>query len=236
MSTLRYQRVLVKLSGEAFGGDGGGIEPARLRLIADEVRSLCKLGVEVAIDVGGGNIWRKRNQGKGLPQAAADYLGLLGTVMNSYMLRAALIQAKVPCLLQSPLATDLPGVSKVDVVTVRGALRRKEIVIFGGGTGRINFTTDTAAAEHAVQIKADVVIKTGPADGVYTADPKKVRSAKKFTELTIAQALRLHLGVMDKEALALCLKNNLPIIVCRWQKGVLARVVRGEGVGTLVQP
>jgi len=236
MPGLEYQRVLIKLSGEAIGGAGGGIKPGRLRLVVDEVRSLRKLGAEVAIVVGAGNIWRKRTHGQGLAPATADYLGLLATVMNGLALKDALRQARLPVRLQSAVALGLPGVESLDAVVARGSLRRRQVVIFAGGTGKPFFTTDTAAAQRARDIRAELIIKAGPVDGVYTADPNRFPRAQKYHQLTLAQAIKAKLQVMDKQAFNICRQYNIPVIVCRWQKGVLAKVVQGKIIGTLVKP
>ena len=236
MSTLHFQRVLLKLSGETLGRGGNGIEPNRLHLVVQEIKQLKKLGVVVAVVVGAGNIWRKRTHGQGLSDQTADYIGLLATVMNGLALRDALIKEKIPVKLQSPITNNLPGVEPLDPVAARGSLRRGEVVIFAGGTGKPFFTTDTAAAQRAVQINAELIIKLGPIDGVYEADPRQHKSAKKFNNITLLQAIRKNLKVMDKEAFKICLKSQVPILVCKWQKGVVVRAVLGKKVGTLVKP
>ena len=236
MSTLRYQRVLLKLSGEAFGSTGQGVNPRRLDIIVRELKQLRKLGVAVAVVVGAGNIWRKRTHGQGLEPAVADYIGLLATVMNGLALRQALIKARLPVRLQSAVVFDLPGIGAIDAVAARGSLRRGEIVIFAGGTGKPFFTTDTAAAQRAVQVGAEIIIKTSQVSGVYEADPRQHQTARKFDNITLSQAIRKNLKVMDKEAFKICLKNKIPILVCQWQKGVVVRAVLGKKVGTLVKP
>jgi uridylate kinase len=236
MSTLAYKRVLIKLSGEAFGSHKLSVDPKRLRLVVAELRKLRQLGVAVAVVVGAGNLWRKRSQGRGLGAEVADYMGLLATVMNGLVLADALKKARLPVCLQSPLSTDFPGVSTLDAVTARGSLRRGQIVVFAGGTGKPFFTTDTAAAQRAVQIRAQLLIKAGPVDGVYTADPRNHKRAIKYEGLTLSQALRRKLGVMDQQAFTICWRYRLPILVCKWQSGVLARAVQGKKIGTLVTP
>lgn len=235
MNQRRYKRILLKLSGEALGA-AGSIQPARLRLIVNELKQLNRLNIEVAVVVGAGNLWRKRTHGQGISGQTADYIGLVATVMNGLALREALRRNKVPVVLQSPVAYDLPTVNRLDLVAARGALRRGQVVIFSGGTGQPFFTTDTAAALRAAQVKAELIIKAGPADGVYSADPRKDSQAVKYQELTLAQAQSRRLAVMDRRAFVLCLKNQIPIIVCRWQKGVLLRVISGQAVGTLIRP
>lgn len=229
---LKYKRVLLKLSGEAFGRNG--IDARALATIVKEVRALRRLGVELALVVGGGNIWRKRNQGQGIDEITADFIGMLATVMNTLALGQALCKAGFPTVVQSPVATDVPRVDELDRGRARRALGRGAVVVFSGATGRPFVTSDTAAAERARDIAADAIIKVGPADGVYTADPTKSKRVKKFVSLTIRQALRRKLGFMDAAALKLCAKARVPIVVCRWKSGVVAKVVRGQRVGTLV--
>ena len=233
---LLYKRILIKLSGEAFGRVGEGIDVKVLAATAREIASIQKLDVEVAITVGGGNLWRKRDKSNEIETRTSDYLGLLATVMNGLVLRQAFQKLRVPCMLFSAVAYDIPLAHKFDGVLARGALRRGEIVIFSGGTGSPGFTTDTGAALRARDIHADVVIKVGVVDGVYTANPRKVRSAKKYATVTMAEALKKKLGIMDKEAFEICQQRKIPIVVCKWGKGVVQRVVAGERVGTLVTP
>lgn len=232
MQPLVYRRILLKLSGEALGS--GGVDQQKLKLIVHELKFLRRLGVELAIVVGGGNFWRKRNQGKQMDERTADYLGLLATVMNSLALKSALHQSRLPSTLYSPVAFDLPGVERFDAILARGSLRRGEIVIFAGGTGRPFFTTDTAAAQRAIDVKAQVVVKAGPVDGVYSADPKKVRGAKKFSDLTLREAIKRHLGVMDRQAFRICAKAQVPIVVCKWGRGAVAKVALGRSIGTII--
>jgi uridylate kinase len=234
MSTWPYKRVLLKLSGEAFGSNGR-IEAKKLNLILSELRVIIRKGVELALVIGAGNLWRKRTHGQGIDDVTADYMGLLATVMNGLALRDALNRAKIKSIVQSPVANNVPNVEQLDVVAARGALRRKQIVIFAGGTGKPFFTTDTAAAQRAVQVRADLIIKAGPVDGVYTADPNKYKRAKKYSELTMRQALQRRLQVMDKEAFAICEKSKILILVCRWQAGLMKRLITGKKVGTLVR-
>lgn len=228
--------MVIKLSGEVFAGAGGVIDHRRLLVVVRELRQLRKLGVEVAVVVGAGNIWRKRNNGQGISDVVADYLGLLATVMNGLVLADALKKNKLPATLQSPVANNIPGVTLLDPVAARGSLRRGEIVIFAGGTGKPFFTTDTAAALRARDVQAQLIIKTGPADGVYNADPNKVKSAKKFKEISLSRAIKLRLKVMDKEAYSISRQYNITIVVCKWQPGILAKVVRGRSVGSLIKP
>lgn len=234
MQPLAYRRVLLKLSGEALGQQG--IDPTKLDVVVREIRILRRLGCELAIVIGGGNIWRKREQGTGMDSRTADYLGLLATVMNTLALQQALRGASLRVLVQLAIVHDLPGTAPPNVRAARTALARGTVVIFGGGTGQVGFTTDTAAAQRAHDIGADVIVKAGPVDGVYTADPRRVRGARQFWQLTLGEALRRRLGVMDRRALVLCRRYRLPVVVCRWGRGAVVRVVRGGRVGTLVTP
>ncbi len=236
MPHTSYQRIMVKLSGETLGRTGCGVELKKLALVVSELKALRARGVRAAVVVGGGNVWRKREQGRGLDGVTADYLGMVATVMNALALRQALAKAKVPCVVQSAVAFDLPYVERVDILAARGALRRGEIVIFAGGTGRPYVTTDTAAARHAAAIQAEVIVKVGPVDGVYSADPRVKRSAKRYSVLTAREAIARRLKVMDKEAFEFARSKRIPIIVCQWKKGALQRVAQGRKAGTLVRP
>jgi len=234
LAGLKYHRLLLKLSGEALASAERSIDSKKLKIIVAEIKALRRLGVELALVVGGGNIWRKRDQGQGMDPATADYLGLLATVMNSLALKQALEKSKVPVVVQSAVAYDIPLAEVVNQGRARRALAKGKVIIFAGGTGKIGFTTDTAAARVAALIKAEVLVKTGPVDGVYTADPRKVRQARKFSTLTIKEARARKLKVMDKQAFAICAKKKIPIVVCRWQKGNVIKVVKGKPVGTEV--
>ena len=234
LTRLKYRRVLLKLSGEAFSSSGRSLEPKKLTVIVREIKVLRRLGVELGVVVGGGNIWRKREQGQGMDEVTADFMGMLATVMNALALRQALRRSGVKSHVFTYLAFDLPQVSRAAKASVRSALKKGEVVIFAGGTGKPFFTTDTAAARDADLIGADLLVKAGPVDGVYTADPRKVKTAKKFSSLTIREALKRRLKVIDKQAFILCQKKKIPIIVCRWRSGLLARAVKGRPLGTLV--
>lgn len=235
-SQLAYRRILLKLSGEALGRVAQGIDPAAVRQVVNELKSVRRLGVELAVVIGAGNLWRKRKQGQGMDEVTADYLGMVATVMNALALASALRRAQVPVLVQSSLAADVAGVRPVNAAAARRALARKTVVIFAGGTGRPFFTTDTAAAMRAAEIKADVIIKAGPVDGVYSADPRIKKGATKYRVLTVHQALQRQLKVMDTQAFRLCLKRRIPIVVCKWKRAVLTKVVKGATLGTLVTP
>ncbi|MFA4819076.1 MAG: uridine monophosphate kinase [Patescibacteria group bacterium] len=236
MANLKYKRILLKLSGEAFGNAAHGLSAKKLALVVREIRALSRLGVELGIAIGGGNWWRKRDQAQTFHAVTADYMGMTATVLNALALWQALTKARVPSLVQTAIGSEIPLVEPVNKSRARKALSQGKVVIFAGGTGKPFFTTDTAAAQQASLLGAEVLIKAGPADGVYSANPNKYKNAQKFNRLTIKQALRLNLGVMDRQAFAWCEKNKIPIIVCKWQKGTVAKVVKGLSVGTRVTP
>lgn len=231
-----YNRILLKLSGEALMGERGyGIDPQVAFIIAQEIKDVHSLGVETALVVGGGNIFRGvAASAAGMDRASADYMGMLATVINAVALQDALEKLGVPTRVLS--AIEMREVAEPFIR--RRALRHLEkgrIVIFAGGTGNPYFTTDSAAALRALEIKADVILKATKVDGIYTGDPFIDPNAKLFSTLTFQQVLELNLKVMDTSAIALCKDNNLPIIVFNLlTNGNIVRVVSGEKVGTLV--
>lgn len=232
-----YKRVLLKLSGEALMGDDNyGINQAVIGRIVAEIGEVVAMGVQVAIVIGGGNIFRGvAPAAAGMDRATADYMGMLATVMNAMALSDAMKQRGIECRVQSAL-----NLEQVAEPFIRGkALRYLEegkVVIFGAGTGNPFFTTDTAAALRGVEMDAEVVIKATKVDGVYTADPKKDPSATRYRDLTFDEAIARDLKVMDATALTLCRDQKLPIIVFSiFKHGALKRVVRGEDEGTLVR-
>ncbi len=236
MSELKYNRILLKLSGEALAGSSGfGIDVSEAESIASRVREVHEMGVEVAVVIGAGNIWRG-TQGleRGMDRATADYMGMLGTVMNAMTLMDALERSGVYTRVQS--AIEMRSVAEPYIR--RRAIRHLEkgrIVIFGAGTGNPYFSTDTAAALRAMEIDADVVIKATKVDGVYDADPKKNPDAKKFERLEYIDVLNRRLAVMDSTAVSLCMENELPILVLNLRDSkALLRALKGEKVGTLV--
>ena len=235
MAKLQYHRVLIKLSGEALGQAGRGIEVSKLNNIAFEIKALHALGVELLVVMGAGNWWRKRQQGKGYDPATADYMGIISTDMNALALRDALNKQGLKAEVFSYVGTEIKMINKISKSAIDKALRAKKIIILAGGTGKPFFTTDTAAAQGAVRNKAEVIIKAGPADGVYSADPKKHKNAEKFLSLSIREVLKKDLKVMDKAAFEICLKYKMPILVCKWQKGNLLKAVTGSQIGTLVK-
>ncbi len=232
-----YKRILLKLSGEALmGEDSYGINRAVIERIVAEIRDVVSLGVQVAVVIGGGNIFRGvAPAAEGMDRATADYMGMLATVMNAMALQDAMKRGGVECRVQSAL-----NLEQVAEPYIRGkALRYLEegkVVIFGAGTGNPFFTTDTAAALRGVEMDAQVVIKATKVDGVYTADPKKDPKATRYQNLTFDEAIVKNLKVMDATALTLCRDQKLPIIVCSiFKEGALKRVVMGQDEGTLVR-
>lgn len=233
----RYKRVLLKLSGEAFCAPGGfGIDPQELELIAGEVRDAAKLGVQMAVVVGGGNIIRGAELASSghIHQATADYMGMLGTVINGLALKEKLVSMDVPCRVLSALE-----VRSVAELFIRGrALRHLEkgrVVILAAGTGNPFFTTDTCAALRATELECEILLKATKVDGVYTADPRKNPAATRYDSLTFSEAINKRLGVMDMTALAMCQERSIPVLVFDFKKpGNIARVIAGESIGTLV--
>jgi uridylate kinase len=237
MATPKYKRVLLKLSGEAFSGQTNyGIDSSTLTIIANQIKQVLKLGVDISIVVGGGNIWRGAEaERNGMDRVTADYAGMLATVINALALQDALEREEVPTRIQTAI-----GIQQVAEPYIRRrAIRHLEkgrVVIFAGGTGNPYMTTDTAAALRAIEVESEVLLMTkNNVDGIYNADPSKNRNAKKFDTLTYLEALNLRLEVMDATALSLCLENKLPIIVFDLQAPhSIERVVCGESIGTVV--
>ena len=231
-----FKRVLLKLSGETLMGDQSyGIHPQQLRHYAAEIKSIVDLGVEVAIVIGGGNIFRGlQAEATGIEKVQGDYMGMLATVINGMALQSALEHIG----LYTRLISAIEMKSIAEPYIRRRAIRHLEkgrIVIFGGGTGNPYFTTDSAAALRANEINADVILKGTRVDGIYTADPEKNKNAVKIDRITFAKVISDGLGVMDMTAFTLCQENNLPIIVFDMHKtGNLLDVVTGGSVGTLV--
>lgn len=232
----RYKRILVKLSGEALMGDDAyGINPDTLNRIVAEIGAVAALDVEVGVVIGGGNIFRGvAGASTGMDRATADYMGMLATVMNAMALSDAMRQAGINARVQSAL-----NVEQVIEPYIRGKairyLEEGKVVIFAAGTGNPFFTTDTAAALRGSEIGAEVVMKATKVDGVYTADPMKDRSAKRYERISFDEAISRNLKVMDATALALCRDQSLPIVVFSiFKEGALKRVVLGENEGTMV--
>jgi len=235
--TFTYNRVLLKISGEALMGEQSyGIDVNVARSVAEELKTLHDLGVQVAVVVGGGNIFRGVSKSAGnMDRSSADYIGMLATVMNAVVLQDALEKIDVHTRVLS--AIDIPQLAESFIR--RRAVRHLEkgrIVIFAAGTGNPYFTTDSAAALRALEIKADIILKATKVDGVYSADPMQDPKAERYNEITYQQVLERQLKVMDASAISLCMDNNLPIIVFNMKEpGNITRVVKGEsGVGTRV--
>lgn len=232
-----YKRILLKLSGEALAGkDGFGIDTDVLKVLASEIKEIHESGVQIAVVMGGGNIFRGiKGATKGMDRASADYMGMLATVLNCLALQDALEHEGVHTRVQSAIEMQELAEPYIRRRAVRH-LEKERVVIFGGGTGNPYFTTDTAAALRAMEVGSEVVLKATQVDGIYDADPKKVKDAKRFEGLSYLDVLQKGLKVMDSTAISLCMDNHLPIIVFDLgQKGALKRVVAGEAVGTLVQ-
>jgi uridylate kinase len=231
-----YQRVLLKLSGEALMGSlGYGIDPVVVQDIAQEVAEVVASGIQVAIVVGGGNIFRGvKAASKGMDRATADYVGMIATVMNAITLQDALEQAGVPTRVQTAIAMQEVAEPYIRRRAIRH-LEKKRVVVFGAGSGNPFFTTDTTAALRAAEIDAEVIFKATKVDGVYDSDPKLNPEAKRYEELTYADVLAQDLRVMDSTAIALCKENNIPIIVFDLStRGNIRRAVMGESIGTFV--
>lgn len=235
-TAIRFSRVLLKLSGEALSGKGGyGIDLDETANIARRVKSLHKLGVQIGIVVGGGNIWRgKPAADRGMDQSTADQMGMIATVINGIALRDALEREGVDTRVQTAIEMSKIAEPYIRLRAIRH-LEKGRVVIIGGGTGNPYFTTDTAAALRAAEIDAQVVIKATKVDGIYDSDPRKNPNAKRYTTLTFREAIDQRLEVMDATAFTLCMENNQPILVVDfWAEGALEAAVRGEAVGTLV--
>lgn len=236
MEQLKYRRILLKLSGEALSSpEGFGIDPKRAIEIAERVRLVREMGVDVAIVIGAGNLWRGRAGIElGMDRATADYMGMLATVMNALALMDALENIGVVTRVQS--AIEMRSVAEPYIR--RRAIRHLEkgrVVILGGGTGNPYFSTDTAAALRAMEVGADVLIKATKVDGVYDCDPKTNPEAVRFDNLTYIETLNRRLEVMDSTAISLCMENNMPILVLNlWDESALHNALLGNKVGTLV--
>ena len=236
MSELKYKRILLKLGGESLAGaSGSGIDVDNAESIARRVKEVYDMGVEIAVVIGAGNLWRgKQGLDHGMDRSTADYMGMLATVMNSMALMDALERIGVFTRVMS--AIEMRAVAEPYIR--RRAIRHLEkgrVVIFGTGTGNPFFSTDTAAALRASEIDADVVIKATKVDGVYDSDPKKNPEAKQFDQLKYIEVLNRRLEVMDSTAVTLCMENDLPILVLNlWDPQALVNALKGHKVGTLV--
>ena len=236
MTAAAYQRVLLKISGELLAGDQGyGIHPKVLDDLSSEIGSVVALGVEVAVVIGGGNIFRGiAASATGMERASADYMGMLATILNALALQNALERKNITTRVQSAIEMRQLAEGYIRRRAIRH-LEKKRVVIFAGGTGNPYFSTDTAAVLRAMQIGAEVVMKGTKVDGIYEADPVTNPTAKKFTELPFLSILNQNLKVMDSTAITLCMDNKLPLIVFNLKEpGNLLRVVQGDKIGTLV--
>jgi uridylate kinase len=232
----KYKRVLLKLSGESLMGDKSfGLDPDVLSQYSQDIKSITELGVQVAIVIGGGNIYRGMNEAEtGIERAHGDYMGMLATVINGMALQAGLEKVGVYTRLQSAIKME----QIAEPYIRRRAIRHVEkgrVVIFGAGTGNPYFTTDTAGVLRAIEIKADVILKGTRVDGIYSEDPEKNPKAAKYDQISFNECISKNLRVMDMTAFTLCMENDLPIVVFDMNKpGNLRRVVTGEKVGTVV--
>ena len=232
-----YKRVLLKLSGESLAGTQGyGIDPQTITAIAKEISVVIEKGVQLALVIGGGNIFRGlAASSQGMDRASADYMGMLATMINSLAMQDALEKIGVATRVQSAIAMQQVAEPYIRRRAVRH-LEKGRVVIFGSGTGNPYFTTDTAASLRAMEINAQVILKGTKVDGIYTADPKKDSTATKIPELTYIDVLKRGLQVMDATATSLCMDNNLPIIVFDLTTpGNIIKVISGEAIGTIVQ-
>lgn len=232
----KYKRILLKLSGESLMGDKTfGFDTNVIAQYARDIKELTEIGVEVAIVIGGGNIYRGMNEAEtGIERAHGDYMGMLATVINGMALQAGLERIGVFTRLMSAIKMEQIAEPYIRRRAIRH-LEKGRVVIFGAGTGNPYFTTDTAGSLRAIEINASVIMKGTRVDGIYSADPEKDPKAKKFDKISFTDAISKNLGVMDMTAFTLCMENNLPIVVFDMNKpGNLLRVVTGDRVGTLV--
>ncbi len=233
----KYKRILLKLSGESLMGDKSfGMDPAMIEQYARDIKGITELGVQVAVVIGGGNIYRGMNEkDTGIERAHGDYMGMLATVINGMAMQAMLEKVGVYTRLQSAIKMEQIAEPYIRRRAIRH-LEKGRVVIFGAGTGNPYFTTDTAGSLRAIEIQADVILKGTRVDGIYTADPEKDKTATKFSTISYQDCISKNLKVMDMTAFTLCMENNLPIIVFDMNSpGNLHRVVTGEKVGTLVK-
>ncbi len=238
MTTARYRRIVLKLSGEALSGEQGyGLEPKIIKSVAEQVKEISALDVEIAIVVGGGNIWRgKVGSEMGMDRATADYMGMLATIMNSLALQDGLENIGIPTRVQTSIEMRQVAEPYIRRKAIRH-LEKKRVVIFAAGTGNPYFSTDTTAALRAAEIEAEVILMAkNNVDGVYTDDPKINKDAEKYEQLSYMEMLNEGLGVMDSTASTLCMDNDIPLIVFSiTEEGNIKRVVQGENIGTTIR-
>ncbi|KRO65662.1 MAG: uridylate kinase [Cryomorphaceae bacterium BACL11 MAG-121128-bin16] len=234
---MKYKRILLKLSGESLMGNGEyGIDPKMLSKYANDINAIIKKGVEVAVVIGGGNIYRGiQSEGAGFDRVQGDYMGMLATIINGMALQSALESISIKTRLLTAIRMEQVAEPYIRRKAM-SHLQKGRVVIFGGGTGNPYFTTDTAAVLRAIEIEADVILKGTRVDGIYSDDPEKNPSAKKYESISFDQVLQMKLSVMDLTAFTLCQENNLPIKVFNMNvEGNLTKVCEGKNVGTLVE-
>ena len=232
-----YKRILLKLSGEALLGERSyGIDPKRIAQYAKDIKSITDLGAEVAVVIGGGNIFRGVSAASnGIDRVQGDYMGMLATVINGMALQSSLEEEKIQTRLQTALKIEEVAEPYIKRKAVRH-LEKKRVVIFGGGTGNPFFTTDSAAVLRAIEINADVILKGTRVDGVYDSDPEKNNNAVKFDSMSFSEVIKKNLKVMDSTAFTLSQENNLPIIVFNMNKtGNLLKLINGDKIGTIIK-
>ncbi|MBN9652877.1 UMP kinase [Halobacillus litoralis] len=238
MTTARYRRIVLKLSGEALSGEAGfGLEPSIIKSVSRQVKEVAELGVEVAVVVGGGNIWRgKVGAEMGMDRANADYMGMLATVMNSLALQDSLENLGIPTRVQTSIEMRQVAEPYIRRKAIRH-LEKKRVVIFAAGTGNPYFSTDTTAALRAAEVEADVILMAkNNVDGVYTDDPKTNEDAVKYDQLSYMDVLNEGLGVMDSTASSLCMDNDIDLLVFSiTEDGNIKKAVMGENIGTIVR-
>jgi uridylate kinase len=236
MAAVQYKRILLKLGGEALAGQGGfGINPHMAEEVADKIKAVKDLDVQIAIVLGAGNLWRgKDGLAHGMERATADHMGMLATVMNALALQDALERRGIATRVQTAITMQAIAEPYIRLRAIRH-MEKGRVVIIGGGTGNPYFTTDTAAALRAMEVKADILIKATKVDAVYSEDPRLHPEARRFDRLSYIDALNQRVGVMDSTAISLCMDNDLPILVLDlWQPHGLEHAVTGQPIGTII--
>ena len=237
MGSVQYKRILLKMGGEALAGPNGyGIDPKRAEEVAQIVKDVYDLGVQIAIVIGGGNLWRGSvGSAMGMERASADHIGMIATVMNSLALQDALERVGIVTRVQTSMEMRTIAEPFIRLRAIRH-LDKGRVVIFGGGTGNPYFTTDSAGALRAMEIDADVLIKATKVDAIYDDDPVSNPEARRFDQLSYIDFLNMRLRVMDSTAVSLCMDNDLPIVVLNfWEKDSVKHLVQGETIGTTIQ-
>lgn len=233
-----YKRIVIKLSGEALSGEQKqGINPELVNFIADEVRKIYELDVQIGVVIGAGNLWRGSvGVQSGMDPVTADHMGMIGTVINALAIQDSLKRLGVPSRVQTAVQMNQITEPYIRLRALRH-MEKGRVVVFGGGTGSPFFTTDSAASLRAREIEADIIIKATKVNGVYDDDPKKNPDAKRFEHLTMTEAINARVKVMDLTALAMCLEAKIPVIVLNfWEDGAMQRAVLGQPVGTYISP